>query len=267
MPGSLPGPGNAEATSELLTPSPGFGEPNNPTLRPRRSAAAQPSHPPGVLNEPEEQTSKMPARVDPPNNPAWSFDWNPSAELTPTAERPMERLPLCELQPTLCILGADRRSQIEIPIHGRLSIGRDSDNEIRLADPSLSRRHAVVYVKDGVLYIEDLKSTNGTFVNGYRIDSTALVGNSQIRLGDIWILVRYKQVTVNPPQKEAPPPKAQLALGDALRAWRQARGLTQMELSVLIGVSQRAVSLWEQGAPISAENLRRLREQGGCDLV
>ena len=59
------------------------------------------------------------------------------------------------------------------------TIGRE-DCEVVLADPEVSRRHATIRAVDGGLAIEDLGSTNGTFVNGER-----LTGVSQLNDGDL----------------------------------------------------------------------------------
>ncbi|MBN1103404.1 MAG: SpoIIE family protein phosphatase [Deltaproteobacteria bacterium] len=46
------------------------------------------------------------------------------------------------------------------------TLGRSPDNDIRIEDPSVSRRHARILRKDGGFFIEDLGSSNGTWVNG-----------------------------------------------------------------------------------------------------
>ena len=50
------------------------------------------------------------------------------------------------------------------------TIGR-AGCDIELTDPDVSRRHAVVRSLDGGLAVEDLGSTNGTFVNGKKVTS------------------------------------------------------------------------------------------------
>lgn len=53
---------------------------------------------------------------------------------------------------------------------GRLVIGRDPSNEICIADPLVSRRHASIMAQlDGTVVIEDLQSANGVFVNGRKV--------------------------------------------------------------------------------------------------
>jgi len=58
-----------------------------------------------------------------------------------------------------------------------LRVGRGSDANLRIKRPSISTRHADVVVRDDVLWLTDLGSTNGTYVNGKRI-------HAEIRLVD-----------------------------------------------------------------------------------
>jgi len=51
----------------------------------------------------------------------------------------------------------------------QLTIGRDSTNEIVINDAEISRRHARLTFQGGKYVLEDLGSTNGTFVNGQRL--------------------------------------------------------------------------------------------------
>jgi pSer/pThr/pTyr-binding forkhead associated (FHA) protein len=53
-----------------------------------------------------------------------------------------------------------------VPIASRISIGRDEENSISLDDVMVSRRHAVIQKVKNDYFIEDLGSTNGTFLNG-----------------------------------------------------------------------------------------------------
>jgi len=69
------------------------------------------------------------------------------------------------------------------------SIGRNEDSDIFLVDPSVSRNHATIDVQTDGAVVKDLGSTNGTFVNGERIESHRVVsgdvltfGNTQMRL-------------------------------------------------------------------------------------
>lgn len=61
-----------------------------------------------------------------------------------------------------------------------LFIGRDLSNDLVINDPEISRRHARLFLQGNGYILEDLGSTNGTFVNGQR-----LVGPNVLRPGDV----------------------------------------------------------------------------------
>lgn len=69
-------------------------------------------------------------------------------------------------------------------VEGTIRIGRSEESEIVLLDPSVSRAHAVVEVAAGEPIVRDLGSTNGTFVNGRRIEAEALRDGDELRLGN-----------------------------------------------------------------------------------
>jgi two-component system cell cycle response regulator len=62
-------------------------------------------------------------------------------------------------------------------------IGRDADNFVRLEDHSVSRRHARIFRQGDKLVLEDLGSTNGTFVGGRKLDRTELSSGDRIQIG------------------------------------------------------------------------------------
>ena len=57
-------------------------------------------------------------------------------------------------------------------------IGRSKRCQVYIDDPFLSKNHARVFLKDGSFYVEDLGSTNGSFLNGRRL------GNQPVRIKD-----------------------------------------------------------------------------------
>jgi FHA domain len=71
-------------------------------------------------------------------------------------------------------------------------IGSTEDNLFVIRKPSISRRHAILAFRRGRYEISDLGSTNGTFVNGHRINtSTAVEPGDEIRIGDaIFVLAK-----------------------------------------------------------------------------
>lgn len=66
------------------------------------------------------------------------------------------------------------------------TLGRSSQNDVAIPDASLSRHHARITLKDGVPYLEDLGSLNGTSLNGERITVPHLLhDDDEIRLGQV----------------------------------------------------------------------------------
>lgn len=53
---------------------------------------------------------------------------------------------------------------LDFDVFNSISIGRSPENVIVVPDPEVSRRHAILSLENGKLYIEDLNSTNGTYL-------------------------------------------------------------------------------------------------------
>jgi len=70
-------------------------------------------------------------------------------------------------------------------LDGDLVLGRGDHAEIRLEDPFASSRHARVYVQAGTLVLEDLHSTNGTYLNEELLDTPRpLHPGDHLRIGE-----------------------------------------------------------------------------------
>lgn len=67
-------------------------------------------------------------------------------------------------------------------------IGRVSQCRVQLQFENTSRLHARISCRDEEYQIEDLESTNGTFVNGVQVQKCVLRNNDQIQIGDANIL-------------------------------------------------------------------------------
>jgi pSer/pThr/pTyr-binding forkhead associated (FHA) protein len=72
----------------------------------------------------------------------------------------------------------------EVPITGdRVLLGRSRECDIRLGDANVSRRHAEVRREDDTYWVVDLGSTNGTELNGRRVERAKLSDGDRITLG------------------------------------------------------------------------------------
>src|SRR4051794_20469143 len=71
-----------------------------------------------------------------------------------------------------------------------VTIGRVQGNDIILPKGNVSKRHSRIVFKDGKFIIVDLKSTNGTYVNGRKITSPIVIkGSDKVYIGDFILAV------------------------------------------------------------------------------
>ncbi len=91
------------------------------------------------------------------------------------------------------------------------TIGREAGNDLILEDPQVSRRHAQLTQQGTSYLIEDMGSTNGTYVNGKRVTAPVLLANGDlVGLADTIVLV--VQAPVTPISSEAT-----LVMGEAAK--------------------------------------------------
>lgn len=75
-----------------------------------------------------------------------------------------------------------------------LKIGRGVKSDVVLADPGVSRQHCEVHMKNGDLLVLDLDSTNGTFVDGDRIEGSApLPVGSVLQIGSMRLVHNVRE--------------------------------------------------------------------------
>lgn len=82
------------------------------------------------------------------------------------------------------VQGPDQGLNIPLQGTGPFMIGRKSTNNMALSDVNASREHAMLEWRNGVLYLVDLNSRNGTFVNGTGIEQHRLEAGDQILIGE-----------------------------------------------------------------------------------
>ena len=78
-----------------------------------------------------------------------------------------------------------QRTSLDLTL-AEYTVGRAEDNDIRLTERNISRRHAAVIWQNGGWYIKDLGSTNGVEFQGRKIDS------KRVEEGDVYQLCDYE---------------------------------------------------------------------------
>lgn len=78
----------------------------------------------------------------------------------------------------------DARGTHERRFDREFLIGRDAECDVRLDDPLISRRHACVSRRDDLWWLRDLRSRNGTMVDGETIESVPLPPRCELQLAD-----------------------------------------------------------------------------------
>ena len=86
------------------------------------------------------------------------------------------------------IIGFGEKNRVIELGEGEIIIGRVPECGIQLSVDNVSRKHARLIFHNEEYHIEDLGSTNGTYVNGIEIVKCALRSNDQINIGEAKIL-------------------------------------------------------------------------------
>ena len=155
------------------------------------------------------------------------------------------------LVPKLEILRGDGRGTI-FTLKFKTRLGRESDNDIILSDPKVSRYHCQVTFEDGKWVLTDLGSANGTLHNGMPVTvPQTLTHGSQITLGDtILAFVDPMDATEKPIDPSAtiiggklPPAKAKPAAKSNSAVWLGGIGV------LLLLIAAVAVLLWLRRTP------------------
>lgn len=94
-------------------------------------------------------------------------------------------------------------------------IGRGHDAGLRLSHPLISRRHCEISEKDGLLYVRDLGSLNGTFIADNRVSEAVLRPDELMTIGPVILRAVYKDVHAEPSSDpDAPSETAALSAGN-----------------------------------------------------
>jgi len=110
--------------------------------------------------------------------------------------------------PRYVLIWTTAQARFPVPETGEVVLGRDADlAQLVIPVPTVSARHARLWWAEGALWIEDLGSTNGTFVNGRRVTAPRrLHPGDEIGLGRQTVLRLEEEAPEPPPEPE---PEAQ----------------------------------------------------------
>jgi hypothetical protein len=96
---------------------------------------------------------------------------------------------------------------------GLNTIGRNPTNNFKVSDPSVSSFHAELLVEGDSVRVRDLGSTNGTFIDGKRVEESSLAPDNTLKLGNVEfkldeVLVSPAPAAVSAPEAVHSPPAA-----------------------------------------------------------
>lgn len=93
--------------------------------------------------------------------------------------------------PHLIYISGDNIGKIFRITKNKTTIGRTDECDISIPDEQVSRKHACLTLSGETVSIEDLGSTNGTLVNGIKVDKALLKNNDRIQIGSLTMFKFY----------------------------------------------------------------------------
>ncbi len=137
---------------------------------------------PRVTMQPDQRLRPGEVEVEATVSPAREAPGNDSA---PDAGTRVFEVPVIRSPDVVIEVKEPNQPARRVPASGApIRIGRGADCELVLRDSRVSRRHARVAARNGVLVLTDLGSTNGTRVNGHRVSEVVLGAGDRILVGE-----------------------------------------------------------------------------------
>lgn len=104
--------------------------------------------------------------------------------------------PLTSAKCTLVAFDEDGPTERRLVLQGGVcEVGRGNDCERRISSSAVSKRHARLIFSGGQLVVEDLDSTNGTFVNGNPVSQSALVDRDMVQVANALFRIELSHAT------------------------------------------------------------------------
>lgn len=142
-------------------------------------------------------------------------------------------------------------------------IGRSDEADWRVGDPGISRRHARVHVRGSGVYIQDLGSRHGTFVNGVRLDAEEEV---EIRQGDVVSLGNWRFMVAG--ERSATMMQTIVDRDARVKSLEHhaLQGLAQIKLDKLLAAA-RSFSVTTTRGEVAEAMVSAMRDLKGCQRV
>ena len=151
----------------------------------------------------------------------------------------------------LVIVGG-RANRREVVLVLPTIIGRSHEATLTIGHPQISRKHCMIFEADGLLFVRDLGSTNGTFFDGKRVLEAALLPDQTFTVGPLTFRVSYEyqgDVTLAPPPQLAPVAHT-AAVPEAVGPWSmEPAALDSQVLQVPIETGERHIGPPPDEAP------------------
>lgn len=94
----------------------------------------------------------------------------------------------------LCVAGKENGQRITV--RDTVTLGRSSKADFSVDDTLISRRHVTVSLRGDGLWVEDLDSSNGTFINDSQVTASAIMPGDKLTIGDATFIVEGPQTEV-----------------------------------------------------------------------
>ena len=137
---------------------------------------------------------------------------------------------------TIRVIASDGVREVRLPAAGSLTVGRLPDNSLQLDGKSVSRKHAELSVKDGVVTLTDVGSSRGTLLNGEKVEAgegVRLAPGDEIRIGEFRLVVPHADAAPVP-DSPAPAPVFSSAYADTALLYEDGMLALQQKIHAII---------------------------------
>ncbi len=156
-----------------------FGSASSRKLRCSRCSAVFEVHRPGSVEDSAEAAAQHPRR----DQTTKDLDIR-SAQAVAEEHALVQLAPLpAHRRYSLAVILGANSGQIYQLVKPRVILGRGAGCDIQLPDSEVSRRHAMLEIREEEATVSDLGSTNGTYVEGVRVESATIASHQEFSLG------------------------------------------------------------------------------------